>query len=44
MYICSKRALDALLAKEMIYSDEDEKDTYYQVYNVFLLRWLQLTF
>lgn len=40
----SKRALDALLAKEMIYSDEDEKDTYYQVYNVFLLRWLQLTF
>ena len=40
----SKRALDALLAKEMIYSDENEKGTYYQVYNVFLLRWLQLTF
>lgn len=40
----SKRALDALLVKEMVYSDEDEAGTYYQVYDLFLLRWLQATF
>ena len=40
----SKRALDALLEKEMIYQEEDVRDLWYQVYDVFLSRWLELTF
>ena len=40
----SKRALDALLEKEMIYREEDVRDLWYQVYDVFLSRWLELTF
>ena len=40
----SKRALDALLEKEMIYRQEDLNSSWYQVYDVFLSRWLQLTF
>lgn len=40
----SKRALDALLEKEMIYRQEDLESSWYQVYDVFLSRWLQLTF
>lgn len=39
-----KRALDALMEKEMIYSDEDNHMIWYQVYDVFLSRWLQRTF
>lgn len=40
----SKRALDALLEKEMIYREEDLQTSWYQVYDVFLSRWLELTF
>lgn len=40
----SKRALDALLEKEMIYREEDLQNSWYQVYDVFLSRWLELTF
>ena len=40
----SKRALEALLDKEMIFKEEDLRNSWYQVYDVFLSRWLQLTF
>lgn len=40
----SKRALDALLEKEMIYCEEDPDTSWYQVYDVFLSRWIQITF
>lgn len=40
----AKRALDALLGKEMIYREEDLQKSWYQVYDVFLSRWLELTF
>lgn len=40
----SKRALEALLDKEMIFQEEDLRNSWYQVYDVFLSRWLQLTF
>ena len=37
-----KRALEALLAKEMVYKDNDEsKNSFYQVYDVFFSRWLE---
>ena len=34
----------ALLDKEMIFKEEDLRNSWYQVYDVFLSRWLQLTF
>jgi len=40
----SKRALDALLTKEMIYQEDDLESSRYQVYDVFLSRWLERTF
>lgn len=40
----SKRALDALLEKEMIYREDDLQASSYQVYDIFLSRWLALTF
>ncbi len=40
----AKKALDALLDKEMIYSSNENDSIYYQVYDVFLSRWLQRTF
>lgn len=40
----SKRALDALLEKEMIYREDDIQASSYQVYDVFLSRWLETTF
>ena len=39
-----KKALNALLDKEMIYSVETNEKTAYRVYNVFLMRWLERTF
>ena len=36
----AKKALDALLEKEMVYSIESLEKTAYRVYNVFLMRWL----
>jgi hypothetical protein len=36
-----QRALNALLTKEMIYRDMDDKGNYYSVYNCFLSRWLE---
>jgi hypothetical protein len=36
-----KAALDALLGKEMVYEEENEKS--YRVYDVFLSRWLSIT-
>lgn len=35
------RGLEALLNKEMIYQEEDEKGSYYRVYDCFLARWLE---
>lgn len=35
------RALDALLAKEMIYEESDSNGRYYSVYDLFLSRWLE---
>ncbi|GHT44360.1 ATPase [Bacteroidia bacterium] len=40
----AKKALDALLEKEMICTIETPEKTFYRVYNVFLLRWLDATF
>ena len=40
----AKKALNALLDKEMIISVESEEKTAYRVYNVFLMRWLNRTF
>ena len=37
----SKRALDALLDKEMIYEESDSSGRYYSVYDLFLSRWLE---
>jgi hypothetical protein len=37
----SKRAIDALLAKEMIYEESDSSGTFYSVYDLFLSRWLE---
>lgn len=37
-----QRATEALLNKEMIYTEQDTKGTYFQVYDCFLMRWLQL--
>lgn len=35
------RGIDALMTKEMIYQEEDEKGSYYRVYDCFLARWLE---
>jgi len=35
-----QRALEALLTKEIIYSERDENGNYYSVYDCFLSRWL----
>jgi len=40
----AKKALDALLEKEMVVSVESMEKTIYRVYNVFLMRWLDRTF
>jgi hypothetical protein len=40
----AKKALDALLDKEMIFSIESIEKTTYRVYNIFLMRWLDRTF
>ena len=39
-----KKALQALLDKEMIFTIESTEKTAYRIYNVFLMRWLQRTF
>lgn len=36
-----KRSLDSLLAKEMIFQENDETGRYHQVYDLFLSRWLE---
>jgi hypothetical protein len=36
-----KRALDALIEKEMIYHDINREKPVYEVYDKFLMRWLQ---
>lgn len=36
-----QRALEALLSKEMVYSEADGHGTYYSVYDCFLARWLE---
>jgi len=40
----ARKALNALLEKEMVYSIETTGKTAYRVYNVFLMRWLERTF
>ena len=37
-----QRGLEALLTKEMIYTEKDERGNYYSVYDCFLSRWLKL--
>lgn len=38
-----KRALDALIAKELVCAETDEnRQTYFAVYDVFLSRWLEM--
>lgn len=37
----TKRSIESLMEKEMIYQDRDEQGDYYQVYDCFLARWLQ---
>jgi len=37
----TKRAVDSLLAKEMIYEESDSSGRYYSVYDLFLSRWLE---
>ncbi len=36
-----KRSLEALVSKEMVYKETGEEETYYQVYDCFLSRWLE---
>lgn len=36
-----QRAIEALMVKEMIYREQDEKGNYYQVYDCFLARWME---
>jgi len=36
-----QRSLEALLTKEMVYKQKDEKSFYYRVYDCFLARWLE---
>jgi hypothetical protein len=40
----AKKALEALIDKEMVVSIESTEKTAYRVYNVFLMRWLDRTF
>jgi hypothetical protein len=40
----AKKALEALLDKEMLIATESTEKTAYRVYNVFLMRWLTRTF
>jgi len=37
----TKRAIDSLLSKEMIYEENDSQGVYYSVYDLFLSRWLE---
>ena len=37
----TKRAIDALLTKEMIFEESDSDGTFYSVYDLFLSRWLE---
>lgn len=39
-----KKAIDSLISKEMIFLHTDRTESYYRVYDVFLLRWLQRTY
>jgi uncharacterized protein len=39
-----KKAIDSLMSKEMIFLHTDRTESYYRVYDVFLLRWLQRTY
>ncbi len=36
-----KRSLESLLEKEMLYSETTSDETYYEVYDKFLMRWLE---
>ena len=40
----AKKALDALIDKEMVFAIESTEKTAYRVYNVFLMRWLKRIF
>lgn len=39
-----QKSLDILLSKEMVFSVNEENAFYYRVYDLFLMRWLQLTY
>jgi hypothetical protein len=36
------RSIDALMTKEMIFQETDDRGTYYEVYDCFLSRWLEV--
>ena len=38
-----KRGLDALLEKQLIFFNSSVEEPYYEVYNKFLMRWIQDT-
>lgn len=37
----ARRALQALVEKELVYLDDEKEDSHYRVYDVFLSRWLE---
>jgi len=37
----TRRAIEALMEKQMIYQEEDDEGSYYAVYELFLSRWLE---
>ena len=39
-----KKAVDSLASKEMIFLQSDSTSSYYRIYDVFLMRWLQATY
>lgn len=39
-----KRSLDALLSKEIIFYDSSTEHPYYRVYDMYLMRWIQLNY
>jgi len=40
----AKRISNSLICKDLIFTTSGKKETFYQVYDVFLLRWLQSTY
>ncbi len=39
-----KKTMDSLIAKEMIFVSTDNNESFYRIYDIFLMRWLQATY